>query len=193
LQFSDGDVSVHVTYLLRQDFHFQWEKNFQGNLEVTRCPGTDLLVAQSERADAIEEVIPMLKDWLRSVEIEDEIPSNEDEFRDLKEKVFKIIGDQIKDEEVFFTKSEAEDLKKKILILESKFSELIATLDTKDSEMKMMKERLKQARDDIDNMTKRKWKIVGAGKIVDVLSSLYKNKEIRSIAFEEVKKLMGLS
>ena len=182
-----NDDLVQIRYVLQDSFHFR-AYQAENRFFVLRAPGDQLLTEESFEASTVEVVMRQVKIWLHAVEIEDEVsPEIDNDVAKLKEAFFKDLSRHIKDENRHFTKEEAEDLAARVDRLEQQIESIMAGQKKSESEVRAVKKQMQEAKKDASTMTKRKWLVVGGGKIFNALISIATSKEGRKALVDSVK------
>jgi uncharacterized protein YdcH (DUF465 family) len=188
---NSSDKLVHISYVLLDSFYFEASLISKGSYWVNRAPGDQLLTEQVYSVDSIDGIIYQLGQWLQSVETEDGINSEADEEVDkLKEIFFRDLARHIKDENRHFTKEEADDLFARVEKLEQQIEKILTGQKKSATEVQSVKNLFQEAKKDAGKMTKKKWLVVGGGKIFNALLSIAKSKEGRTAIADSVKGLL---
>ncbi len=188
--FGDPDL-VTVKYILREDFSFAASYSKEGFI-VIRLPGEELLIEEMTRVNTVDEILNKLAEWIRFVQTEDEVgPEIDTEVSKLKEVFFRDLARHVSDENVHFTKTEAEELSAKVEKLEQQIEQLMAAQKAADSEVRKVKKLFRDAKTDVETMTKKKWLVVGGGKIFNALISIGRSREGRKALVDSVKGLLN--
>jgi uncharacterized protein YdcH (DUF465 family) len=178
---------VQIRYVLRDSFRFRAFQTEDG-FSVLRAPGEQLLTEESFGASNAERVIQQLQYWLHAVEVEDEInPEIDSDVAKLKEAFFRDLSRHVKDENRHFTKEEADELISRIEKLEQQIETIMAGQNKSANEISAVKKQMRAAKQDASTMTKRKWLVVGGGKIFNALISIATSKEGRKAIVDSIR------
>jgi hypothetical protein len=183
---------MKVKYVLREAFHFDVTHVEKGNFLIEYAPGKELLTEETYYVDSVQGVINQLAGWIEAVEAEDGLGSDDEvEVAKLKELFFSHLVQHVKDENRHFTKTEADDLISRLEKLEEQMERVMAGQKKSDAEIKSVKKLVQESKKDVGNMTKKRWLVVGGGKIFNALVSIAKSKEGRIAITDTVKGFLG--
>lgn len=195
VKFADkaSEPLVRIKYVLLESFSFTAGLSGDNhNFWVTCAPGSQLVIEETSRAETIEEVISSLESWVSSVEVEDDVSADIDnDVSKLKEVFFRDLSRHVKDENRHFTKEEADELTARIEKLEQQIEQIMAQQKKSESEVRSVKRLMQDAKKDAGTLTKRKWLVVGGGKIFNALISIATSKEGRKAIVDSVKGYLG--
>ncbi|WP_415251539.1 Chromate resistance protein ChrB [Sulfurimonas sp.] len=91
-----------------------------------------------------------------------------------------------------FTSIEIEELKKKLNNLEIKFDDLLQKNVINENELRVLKQQLNGAEQDLSAFTKKIWYKTSMRNVIGKTKSILTSKEGREVALGLVKKLIGL-
>jgi hypothetical protein len=185
-----GEDLVQIKYILFDAFRFSAFRDGE-EFAVNRAPGNQLLSEERFQAETVARVLQLLESWVQAVETEDEVnPEIDSEVKKLKEAFFRDLGRHIKDESRHFTKEEADDLIERVDKLEQQIEQVMAAQKKSEYEVRSVKKLMQEAKKDTATMTKKKWLVVGGGKIFNALMSIATSKEGRKAIVDSVKGLL---
>ena len=190
------DVSKQVLfeakYIFNTAFFFRitYFPGRENSLQVEYCPNEELLDVRKSPAPTIAYCLSEMRHWLGFVEDEEQIPEL-NTLEGVKEQFFKELGKHVKDDDTYFTKQEAADLIRRIDELEQKLKKFLETGDEATSEAKLLKRKFTGAREDVSTLTKKKWKIIGGGKLLDAIIAVANSKAGVAILKSGISTLLG--
>ena len=193
VDFGGGDgVILHIHYVLNNQFYFGVTQSSENKVfEIRRAPGNELLTEETHFANSVDNLIHQVQRWLQAVESEDEVGSESDNDLDkLKQTFFRDLARHVKDESRHFTQEEANDILERIEKLEQQMEHVLTSQKKSTSEIQSVKKLFKEAKKDTGTMTKKKWLVVGGGKIFNALLSIATSKEGRKVVADSVRGLL---
>lgn len=189
---TEADELVHIRYVLRESFRFSVHRHIPRGFEVTRAPGNHLLGDETGIVETVSDMLLQLQIWLEAVASEDEIDPNIDsDVGKLKEAFFRELGRHVKNENVHFSREEVDDLASRVDALEQKLEQIMRDQKRSTEDVQSIKKLMKEAKKDAGAMTKRKWLIVGGGKLLNALLTVATSKDGKKLIVDSVRGLLG--
>ncbi|MGB1090839.1 MAG: hypothetical protein ACPGYX_01855, partial [Oceanobacter sp.] len=140
-----------------------------------------------------EAVLKRIHSW--STEIREELVALKPEFREidkLKEQISEAITSSIKDNDIEFSVSEINELKRKFNELEKRISDLEENEQITESQKEQMSSSIEQVSKDLEIYPKDTWVKTSVNKLAKCFSAAATSKEGRALMTDGARKLLGL-
>jgi hypothetical protein len=190
----DGDsLWVEITFLPNPAFKFKISRSgeYENPFRIRETPGREYVLEEARDTKSIDFCTRILKEWVLRVkeEVFDSNPLNR-EIQLLRSDIETRIAALGKEQEDFFTNSEANVLKASLKEFAGRLDELVA----QNKELKADIERLKEGVEDLSEATfqvnKATWYRMAGSKLLSATKSIFGSKEAREFVLEAAKKVL---
>ena len=174
------------TFQVRETSDYQSEIQY----ETIESPGNHMASGENYEYKSFARIIVAVAAWARRIEQDFRTRRPQDseleEFLNaLKQKVAQSPNDNR-----YFTKDEADELKEKLSSLESVIQKQAESLEKSEKEIAEFKQQLNEIKTDIDQFPKGVWYQVAGSKIIKAVSGFVSSAEGRKLISDSIKNLL---